>query len=589
DTASENGVAPEGAQNIEPGQHITKAPNVQNVGKNPAYVYLKVYVPVYDEQNLFSYTVNETSGQTGGWTLREGEQKHTTIDGQLYNIYVYEYDETLQPNTTTDQALFDEVVFANGIYFTPEQVATMGTVKKVIVKAYAIQSESGVEKSSNDITELILDDNNESAGLVGSIQVGNKLINNHGTVTLLKGASSVQISFANSQGATYTSSDTSVATVSNAGAISAVNAGTTTISIGGSGIKAKEFDLEVVENVQNATIKVGTETVVPGTSIKLEAGDEAQITTEDGEEMTYSISPTNAGISVDSTGKITVSGTAEAGATATITLTGKLSGNSRTITIEVPEALTGDDIVPSTNYGQKVNYSVSVKDGVQVAEGTTGAVELDDWEIFLKDGDYVYMIYGDYLPNSAISSTAKTAKNLSTGGTYRVWSTTNRTDLISAMTTTSYWSHLITSDLQTAATTAGSAAVATGGATAGQFKQSWNDQYPGQVTISGNDSSGWTTQSLSSYAGYSSVAEADNLYFPHKSALDDPDSSNRCWGYWLASPYSGFSRGVMCVSYDGYVNTASYYSTAMALRPLVRLPSSILEQNADGVTWDIKY
>ncbi|MBR2786161.1 MAG: SipW-dependent-type signal peptide-containing protein, partial [Clostridia bacterium] len=46
DTASENGVAPEGAQNIEPGQHITKAPNVQNVGKNPAYVYLKVYVPV---------------------------------------------------------------------------------------------------------------------------------------------------------------------------------------------------------------------------------------------------------------------------------------------------------------------------------------------------------------------------------------------------------------------------------------------------------------------------------------------------------------------------------------------------------------
>ncbi|MBR2787367.1 MAG: hypothetical protein IKD76_07840 [Clostridia bacterium] len=74
---------------------------------------------------------------------------------------MYEYDETSQPGTTTNQALFDEVIFADGIYFTPEQVAEMGTVKKIIVKAYAIQSESGVEKASNGVTELALGDNND--------------------------------------------------------------------------------------------------------------------------------------------------------------------------------------------------------------------------------------------------------------------------------------------------------------------------------------------------------------------------------------------------------------------------------------------
>ncbi len=245
-----------------------------------------------------------------------------------------------------------------------------------------------------------------------------------------------------------------------------------------------------------------------------------------------------------------------------------------------------DGVVTSANYGQKVNYSVTVKDGVQVAEGTEGAVTLDDWEIFLKDGDYVYMMYGDYLPNAAISSEAKAGGSLSTEGTYKVWSTADRTALISSMTTTSYWEHLITSNLQKAAKRVGNAAVATGGATAGQFKQSWNDQYPNQVTISGDDTSGWSWQSLSIYAGYRSVAEANNLYFPHKSTVYDEGS---CYGYWLASPSSSSTYSVMNVNYDACLNSYDYDKTALVFRPLVRLPSSILEQNTDGVTWDIKY
>ena len=364
DTASENGVAPESAQTIEPGQHITKAPNIENTGKNPAYVYLKVYVPVNNEQELFSYTVNETSGQTGGWTQRIGEERHTTIDGQAYNIYMYEYDETLQPGTTTDQALFDEVIFAEGIYFTPEQVAEMGTVKKIIVKAYAIQSESGVEKASNGVTELALGDNNETVGLIGQIQVGNKLISNHGTVKLLMSATDTPISFYNNQGATYTSSNTSVATVSNAGAIRTVNPGTSTISIGGEGINEKDFTVQVVNSISSATIKVDGNTVTSETPVLVFAGGQKQITIDNAstiEDVRYSVSPTTGNISVDSTGKITVANAAQGGETATITITGKDSGSTRTISIE---AVQPPKLVFNSNGGTGTMAEQVLEEGV---------------------------------------------------------------------------------------------------------------------------------------------------------------------------------------------------------------------------------
>ena len=62
DAAVASGEAPASAQNIVPGQHIAKAPNVENIGANPAYVYLKVYVPVNEYDDLFTYTINPTNG-----------------------------------------------------------------------------------------------------------------------------------------------------------------------------------------------------------------------------------------------------------------------------------------------------------------------------------------------------------------------------------------------------------------------------------------------------------------------------------------------------------------------------------------------
>ncbi len=396
DTASENGEAPEGAQNIEPGQHITKAPNVENVGKNPAYVYLKVYVPVNNEDNLFSYTINETDGETGGWTQRVGEEMHTTIDGQVYNIYVYEYDETLEPGTTTEQALFDEVIFADGIYFTPEQVAEMGNVKKIIIKAYAIQSELGVEKSSNVVTDLALGDSNEERGLVSQIQVGDKFIGDGGTVSLVKGASNVPISLVNGQVGTYTSSETSVATVSNEGMINAVDIGTTTISVSGSGIKSKEISLNVVEAIENATVRVAEKVVTPETTIMINPGAEKQITIDNLdtiEEVEYSISPTTGNISVDSTGKITAEESAEGGETATVTITGKLSGTTKTIQVKVSELTEGQLVryVPAGTYTWDKTYATANSTDT-IALDAKGNCKITDWRILSIDGDTVNLV-----------------------------------------------------------------------------------------------------------------------------------------------------------------------------------------------------
>ena len=85
--ASANNSVPQLARNIAPEDEIEKEPYIVNNGKNPAYVYLKVYVPTYRNQDLFTYTLNATDGTTGGWTKRANEEFHTTIDGQVFNIY----------------------------------------------------------------------------------------------------------------------------------------------------------------------------------------------------------------------------------------------------------------------------------------------------------------------------------------------------------------------------------------------------------------------------------------------------------------------------------------------------------------------
>lgn len=129
---------PDAAQNIVPGQTISKDPKVKNVGKNDAYAFLEVTVPTATvvtandngtrkasaKVELFSYTVN------GGWTQLDKTTKDDCV------VYVYYYNKIVQPGKETG-TLFDNVTFVNAI----EGQGLEDTPQQINVKSMAIQSE----------------------------------------------------------------------------------------------------------------------------------------------------------------------------------------------------------------------------------------------------------------------------------------------------------------------------------------------------------------------------------------------------------------------------------------------------------------
>ena len=112
---------PDGKTNdIVPTQEIAKDPQIENVGKNDAYVYMDVSVPiarvitadadgnrqnggVAKETELF--TMNNVSKK---WTLMYSRRSGDNM------VYVYSYNEILAPGKTTDP-LFTSITFANVI------------------------------------------------------------------------------------------------------------------------------------------------------------------------------------------------------------------------------------------------------------------------------------------------------------------------------------------------------------------------------------------------------------------------------------------------------------------------------------------
>lgn len=132
---------PDVAETLAANATIAKDPQVQNIGKNDAYVYLKVTVPkdtVIVAQadgtrlpeavtELFSYEVNE------GWT----EIPSQKVEGTDSNTYVYYYNEKLAPDAVTAKPLFNEVTLANVI----EGEIDLSS-QQIDIDAYAIQSDN---------------------------------------------------------------------------------------------------------------------------------------------------------------------------------------------------------------------------------------------------------------------------------------------------------------------------------------------------------------------------------------------------------------------------------------------------------------
>ena len=115
---------------------------------------------------------------------------------------------------------------------------------------------------------------------------------------------------------------------------------------------------------------------------------------------------------------------------------------------------------------------------------------------------------------------------------------------------------------------------------------SWNSTYPSDTLytkyenpVSGEtydgyyigDSANPTTPfiTLSSETGYNNT-----LYYPHQENVDN----GGCSGYWLASPSASADRRVMAVDCLGYVSSTYSDNYGYAFRPVVCLPSSIVNQ-----------
>ena len=231
--------------------------------------------------------------------------------------------------------------------------------------------------------------------------------------------------------------------------------------------------------------------------------------------------------------------------------------------------------ITTDNYGDSVNYSTTLN-------GQT----LTNWKIFHKEGNYVWLIYGDFLENAAIPTSTYIIKN-----GYRVYGNTTRIDLTNYFITKSNWSSLLTGTINgntidyTSSTD--TKITAMGSPTLELYKNSWNAKYPdttdypsNQIYTAGNDTNGYyvsrTDPATSSYVqmsdseGYKNTTDYNTLYFPYSSEV------NSTKGYWLVSPSAPNPDRMMIILNTGYV----YYNTPTrpyyACRPVICLPVSVL-------------
>ena len=148
---------PDFAQDVVPGQVIEKDPQVKNIGKNDAYVFVNVAIPraqftiVNDEgrtpsmiavhipyRDVFSYTYDDQH-----WGLLD---TYTSDDDEYtYNIYYYKGELAVDATT---EPLFNEVQVAN--IAGDSSYMNMSKVQSITIDAYAIQAD--------ELTDEIYDD-----------------------------------------------------------------------------------------------------------------------------------------------------------------------------------------------------------------------------------------------------------------------------------------------------------------------------------------------------------------------------------------------------------------------------------------------
>jgi len=138
---------PDDAEDMMPGESVTKDPVVNNVStKNPAYVFVKVEVPCTTvtspatPEEIFTYTTN------AGWTELSSEAVACTSGGTATHVYYYGSNGTLtalakaanaQTPTSTTNPVFSSVTLRS----TLTGNEGLDTQKQIVITAYGIQTE----------------------------------------------------------------------------------------------------------------------------------------------------------------------------------------------------------------------------------------------------------------------------------------------------------------------------------------------------------------------------------------------------------------------------------------------------------------
>ena len=142
---------PSNGENILPGQPISKNPKINNIGNNPAYVYIKVVNPIVSlssgEGVLFNYTTNS------GWTQLD------QVEQCGYRATTYYYNSALNPSASTT-TLFDTVMI-NDFSGDIEEEQLLDIYAYGIQSTY-LQSGSTVTSIFSDAFTTTLSDTDES-------------------------------------------------------------------------------------------------------------------------------------------------------------------------------------------------------------------------------------------------------------------------------------------------------------------------------------------------------------------------------------------------------------------------------------------
>ena len=255
----------------------------------------------------------------------------------------------------------------------------------------------------------------------------------------------------------------------------------------------------------------------------------------------------------------------------------------------------------SENYGDKYNYSVTVNN-----------VTIDDWKVFYKDDDGIYIITSEYLPietfgNKDDENSLRSKANLKiVGDKYGMYfstdnlkyqepnqdimnkyfkllkldSTDGSNKMISEMLHSENWDDLVNKDM--------GAAYAIGGVPIEMFVASWNEKYPNEKLYLSVEEKGYrigtsenpTTYEveLNSMKGYD-----DKLYFPTKDIIEEGTHGSidyKVTGYHLASPswcqnspYGKCSTTEILYESSGKIKGTLYGTYGSALRPIVFIPN----------------